>query len=141
MRHDRKLQTAVNVKTGMTPSHPYDLHHGDQDSVKERLLRGPRNRQMGCFISFAPSIFFYAFSQCSLKFPINLCFLYNKDSNWYPSQKEQLFWSMRMKIKGYILCPSTLDIPWGRELSGLNFLFEALLLKDLPSHSDWKSYI
>lgn len=35
----RKLQKAVTVNTSLTPSHPEVPHHGDQDSVKERLLR------------------------------------------------------------------------------------------------------
>lgn len=39
--HYRNVQKAVTVSTSMTPSCPSDLYHGDQDPVKELLLRGP----------------------------------------------------------------------------------------------------
>lgn len=32
--HYRKLEKAVTVNTSMTPSHPYDLYHGDWNSVR-----------------------------------------------------------------------------------------------------------
>lgn len=49
---------------------------------------------------------------------------FNKHSNWYPSQKEQIFWSMRMKIEGYTQWPSTLDSLWTRDLSSRTSIFD-----------------
>lgn len=74
MRRDRKLQKAVNVKTRTTPSHPSDLHRGDQDSVKDFLQDLGIDR--GAVILVLPLNFLYASSQGSLKFPVSLCFLY-----------------------------------------------------------------
>lgn len=90
----------------------------------EGLLRGPRNQQMGYFRSHAPSVFLSGPSQGSLKFPVHFCFLYNKHSNWYPSQKEQIFWSIRMKIEGYSQWPSTLDSLWTRDLYSRTSVFD-----------------
>ena len=106
------------------PSHPYDVQDGDQNSLKERLLRGAKDQQMGYFISHAPSVFLSGPSQDSLKSPDHLCFLYNEDSNWYPSQKEQIFWSMRMKIEVYTRWPPTLDTPCSRDLSSRTSIFD-----------------
>lgn len=101
-----------------------------------------KNHEMDCSISLALSIFLYASSQDSLKFPSNLCFLYDKDSNWYPSQKDLApnFLDYRDDDKGLHLMSVHMTIPMGRALLGLNSSFKTLLLEDRPSHPDKKKY-
>ena len=57
------------------PSHPYDVQDGDQNSLKERLLRGAKDQQMGYFISHAPSVF--------LSGPSQMFFINNTPSHCY----------------------------------------------------------
>lgn len=145
--HYGKFQKTGNadVDTSRNPSHPKMCPTVTWTQWKRAFLEDlGTNRWAVIFVSPLPFSCIplpEAASTCPLTFASPI--VRTQISTQVRKMFALIFWTTRMKIKGYTHpVSSTLYIRWGRESSllGLNSQCETKLLKDLPSHPDKKTY-